>query len=235
VGIELNLKLYRLDQYQSLVENGSLLERDRRGVKVLRTVEGQIVKFFRNRNFWSSALFRPYAVRFVNNAKKLRRLGMTTVVPKDLYYCREEKCHLVFYEPIPGETLRDALAIADDLSALLDAFARYLAMLHAQGVLFRSVHFGNVIVDVEQKFGLIDIADLKTKRGPLTVKERVRNFRHMTRYVQDKQFIDRYGAERFVQCYVSASELSENAQSVFLSKLPQYAPFFINAARSEPG
>jgi hypothetical protein len=220
------LKSFRLDQYQGLINQGRLLEQDRRGVKVLQTAQGQMVKFFRPRNVLSSALFRPYAVRFVKNARKLHQLGIITVGVQDVCYCREEKCHLVFYDPVPGETLRDTLANTADVVNLLKAFADFLAGLHEKGVLFRSVHFGNVIVAPGQKFGLIDIADMKIKGYALSVAERVRNFRHMTRYAKDCQLIADFGADSFVHSYLEATGLSEKERRSFLLKLPRCASFF---------
>ncbi|MDT8440445.1 MAG: hypothetical protein RQ723_02150 [Desulfuromonadales bacterium] len=152
-------------EYRRLLDNSTILEKDARGAKVLLTPQGQIVKLFSLKRWWSSALLRPYAVRFVDNARRLRALGLRTVQVDDLRYCRDMRRYLVFYTPVPGETLRNRLAQGADCAALLTAFAGYVAQLHHMGVLFRSIHFGNlIVVDGEGGFGLIDVADMQLKK-----------------------------------------------------------------------
>jgi hypothetical protein len=52
-----------------LLDDSTVLEKDARGVKVLFTPQRQIFNLFSLKRWWSSALLRPYAVRFVENAR----------------------------------------------------------------------------------------------------------------------------------------------------------------------
>ena len=86
---------------------------------------------------------------------------------------------------------------------LMERFGEFLAELHQQGVYFRSIHLGNVVLqETEQSeaidlslhnfelshFGLIDIADIKFCGKPLSKNQRTRNFNHVTRPQQDAEF-----------------------------------------------
>ncbi|MFX6035930.1 toluene tolerance protein, partial [Acinetobacter baumannii] len=61
-----------------------------------------------------------------------------------------------------------------------------IAALHAKGVYFRSLHLGNVVRTPEGRMGLIDIADLRVQRSALSAAQRIRNFKHLLRYEQDR-------------------------------------------------
>lgn len=54
---------------------------------------------------------------------------------------------------------------------------------------FRSLHFGNVVQTPENQLGLIDIADLRCQRRALSDSKRLRNFAHLLRYKQDRQWL----------------------------------------------
>lgn len=220
-------KPFSLEQYQLLLRESKVLEQDRHGIKVLCTAQGRIVKLFRRKSVWSSAWFKPYAVRFIDHAARLRELGVETVDILDLHYCQALQRHLVFYEPVPGQTLRATLVVSKDLFWLMELFARFLSKLHHKGILFRSVHFGNVIVLPDSRgYGLIDIADMQIKNRALTAAERARNFRHMSRYAVDIKALADFGPDRFLQTYLEASGLKVAERLAFLRKLTQTAPFF---------
>ena len=55
--------------------------------------------------------------------------------------------------------------------------------LHEKGIYFRSMHLANVILTPDGTLGLIDISDMKTFHRPL------RNFKHVLRYEQDRQWL----------------------------------------------
>ena len=92
----------------------------------------------------------------------------------------------VHYEPLPGSTLRELPAFDADLARKLGVFIK---RLHDDGVYLRSLHLGNVVLTPEGNLGLIDVADMKVYRSPLRTGLRLRNFRHLWRYVQDRQVI----------------------------------------------
>ena len=214
------LKCLTLEEYQQFVANSTVLEQDGYGVKVLETTEGMIIKLFRRKRFLSSVIFKSYATRFVENARRLHSLGIKTVKVDDVYRCSPIDRTLVVYRPVPGRTLRNTLRKAADTEGLMEQSAAFLAELHDKGVLFRSIHFNNVIVpESPGNLGLIDIADMKIFNRALSFSRRTRNLRHMTRYREDRKFIREFGVERFVDTYFRAGKLAGLHKKSFLLKM----------------
>jgi tRNA A-37 threonylcarbamoyl transferase component Bud32 len=203
--------------YLTLVASATVLERDAHGAKVLALPGGEFVKLFRRKRWLSSALFFPYARRFIRNAARLARLGIPTVTVLDAAYCPAVRRHLVTYRPLPGMTLRQALAAAEtDGMALLREFAQFVALLHQRGVYFRSLHLGNVIVpDQGTGLGLIDVADMSISRSALPAGQRARNFRHMLRYREDVGYLKQFGSAWFLEQYFAAANLALPEQKLF--------------------
>ena len=195
------------DGFRKLVSGCQVIEEDRLGAKVYLSSDGMILKVFRLKRLLSSALLFPYAIRFANNADRLRRLQIPTLEVDTLYRLRARRQHIARYRRLPGETLR--LRVIDNSlnSSHMSTLARYLARLHDKGVYFRSIHFGNVIVDEAGAFALIDVTDTRFKGRPLRNGERARNFRHLLRYPEDRQALARFGNERFVHEYLQATNL----------------------------
>lgn len=216
------MKSFSLDEYEQLVAKSVVLEQDRHGIKVIKTVDGRFVKFFRQKRLLSSALFKSYASRFVEHAKALKQLGVNTVEVENMYYCRPIKRSLVFYSPLPGQTLRDALASQDKSDDIMAMFSAFYAELHNQGVYFRSIHLSNVIIsDTMATLGLIDIADMKISSKGLSKDMRMRNFRHLTRYGVDQESIKKFGVGRFMDIYFEVSQLPESYKKDFLTGMQQ--------------
>lgn len=205
-----------LAEYQTLVAQSQVIERDHYGEKVLIAPDGSFIKIFRTKKLLSTAIFRPYALRFRSNAEKLARLGISTVQVHSVSYCPENRRHLVEYRPLAGETLRAVLREGGEVVPLLARFARFLAELHRRGVFFRSIHFGNIIVQPESgEFGLIDIADMRIRSRPLGAVARARNFRHFLRYPEDVRALAAFGFDRFLEIYLEAADLRGWRQRLF--------------------
>jgi hypothetical protein len=81
----------------------------------------------------------------------------------------------------------------DEAKALIQQFGRCVAKLHAQGVLFRSLHFGNVLVTLEQDLALIDIVDISFRRSGALGKVRRVNAQWLSRSLAS-------GCLQFDQC-----------------------------------
>lgn len=195
------------EEYLQLVHRSELIESDHYGEKVLRSRNGQMIKIFRRKRLFSSALWLPYAKRFARNAQRLARLEIPTVRVVKLGRCQQPRRDLVWYQPIAGQTLR-AYCQQRDLHDVLAALADFIALLHQRGVLFRSLHWGNIIVTEDLSLGLIDIADMRFYRRPLNITQRERNFRHLLRYAIDRTFFVRR-AESFWNRYQVAAGLSD--------------------------
>jgi hypothetical protein len=202
--------------YQALIAESRVIERDAYGEKVLVGADGTFIKIFRTKKVFSTAVIKPYAVRFRDNTTKLTRLGIPTVRVHSVSYCADNRRHLVAYSPLPGETLRQVLRQKAVLEPLIKCFASFLAELHRRGVYFRSIHFGNVIVQPEtDALGLIDVADMRFRPWPLGLLARARNFRHFLRYREDVDFLRSFGFERFLDVYLDAAALDGQRRKIF--------------------
>ncbi|MDB5980805.1 MAG: Toluene tolerance protein [Pseudomonas sp.] len=177
--------------YEALRKDAEVIEADFFGDKVLRLVDGNFVKLFRRKRLISSAAFFPYAKRFADNALELKKRGIPCPEVLETYRVCDIARDVVHYEPLPGQTLRQLIADPTRFNdpALLTQFGRFVATLHNQGIYFRSLHLGNVVMTPDNELGLIDIADLRTLRRPLRKSMCLRNFMHMRRYRSDHAWL----------------------------------------------
>lgn len=197
-------------EYQQLFEGKyKVLEKDGFGIKIVETSNRKIIKFFRLKSFFSSALFIPYAVRFKNNAERLKALKIPSVTVEKIAYCRQEKRYIVIYPKLEGVPLRYFFGEAYD-SNLLIQLAGFIADLHNKGVYFRSLHFGNIIFMDNKKFGLIDIADMRILKKALDPRLCVRNFKHLLRYKDEYALIKQLGMDQFISEYLLAGGMDRD-------------------------
>ncbi|QBZ87619.1 toluene tolerance protein [Pseudomonas viciae] len=174
--------------YLSLREGADVLEADGKGDKVLLLTDGSILKLFRRKRLLTSALWAPYAKRFADNCRMLCERGIECPQIRQIYRIPSIERDAVHYDPLPGQTLRQLLNV-DGNGELRARLGEFIAQLHQKGIYFRSAHLGNVVLTPENKLGLIDIADLRTYRKPLRKSLRLRNFKHILRYRQDRQWL----------------------------------------------
>ena len=191
-----------VDRLNRLTSSAELIVADLAGPKVMKLDNGNMIKLFRRKRLVSSAAFAPYAIRFVNNAFRLKELDIPTINPVDIMYCAKRSIHVVEYEPLEGYLLRGLLK-QENQDELFAETARFIARLHRKGVYFRSLHFENIISH-HGTLGLIDLADMKIYPGPLRVSLRRRNFQHFLRYPMDAELIQQFGRERFQRIYDEA-------------------------------
>lgn len=86
-------------------------------------------------------------------------------------------------------------------------WASLIAALHAKGVYFRSLHLGNVVRTPEGRMGLIDIADLRVQRSALSAAQRIRNFKHLLRYEQDRTWFLDDSEHLVLKSYLRSSQV----------------------------
>lgn len=175
--------------YEALRKGAQVLEADGSGDKVLRLADGRMLKLFRRKRLLSSALFFPYAQRFANNTKALQQRGILCPSVIAVYRIPSIERDGVYYAPLAGETVRQLQGTPDETATLRSQLGAFIALLHEKGVYFRSLHFGNVVQTPDNLLGLIDIADLRCQRRPLSDSKRLRNFAHLLRYKQDRQWL----------------------------------------------
>lgn len=195
------MKKISYEQYLALREGAEILASDSFGEKVLRLKDGSIIKLFRTKRIISSALFYPYALRFIKNAAKLKDMGISTVTIIDSYKIPAIKRTAVHYMELEGDTLRNYIMHHSLNGDIVQKLAAFIARLHNDGVYFRSVHFGNILITPDKSFGLIDISDMKIKSHPLNTRKRIRNFHHLTRYDIDRNALKQQ-KEIFIREYL---------------------------------
>lgn len=189
-------------QFRQWCATAEILEQDAHGLKVLRLENGDILKIFRVKRLFSSARLYSYARRFCRNASRLARLNIPTVTIKQLYHFSNSSNTAVLYGPLPGRTLRE-LARSQELDEpMLVRLGGFVAGLHDQGVYFRSLHMGNIVLTHDGQLGLIDVADMSIFPWQLNRRRRHRNFHHMRRPQEDVACIGPNGWETIQTSYI---------------------------------
>jgi hypothetical protein len=188
------LKILEQQDYLAMREGAKVLEVDHYGEKVLRLVDGTILKLFRRRRrLISSAALFPYARRFANNAGALAKLGIPVPQVIEMLRIPSIQRDAVHYAPLAGNTLRELIrsglspAREQELKA---AFTRFVIGLHDNGVYFRSLHLGNIVCTPEGLLGLIDFADLRIHPWSLGKYLRTRNVKRMLDMGEERGWID---------------------------------------------
>jgi len=210
--------------FKKMIAGATVISKNQYGDKVLRLSNRLMVKLFRLKRKFSSAVILPYARRFERGAKKLEELDIPSVRVLDTCRVKSIKRDIVIYQPLEGKTLREKLTDTVDRGALLKNFAIFLAQLHDKRIYFRSIHFGNVIVLPSGEFGLIDIADLRIYLTPMSLRKRARNFRPLFRYKEDRTAILDFGLELFLDAYMENSVLQTNQRQSLLRRLKSLKP-----------
>ncbi|MCB1661043.1 MAG: toluene tolerance protein [Pseudomonadales bacterium] len=181
------MKSLTSEQYQQLRAGAEVLSADGYGDKVLALSSGKIMKLFRRKRLISSALYLPYSRRFARNAMTLAKCGIPTITEIEELKIPSIQRTAVCYRPLEGPSLREIQEAQGGFSEeVVHLFGAFIGRLHELGVFFRSIHFGNIILTQQNEFGLIDIADLRCYRKPLSLLLRCRNFKHTCRYPADR-------------------------------------------------
>ena len=182
-----SMRCSRLPQadFDQLTRGARILEADSYGAKVYLLEDGNILKVFRRKRLISSALLRPYSQRFVENAARLRKLGIPTLDVISHHKLQQPGRTAVLYRPLPGQTLlqrshQQGFHWNDCLPALIGL----IKYLHRSGIYFRSLHLGNVVVTPDEELGLIDVADMRFMRAPLSHRMAQRNVQHLVNYLE---------------------------------------------------
>lgn len=124
----------------------------------------------------------------------------------------------MYYSPLAGNTVRQLQGTREEADALRFKLGGYFAQLHERGVYFRSLHFGNVVLTPDNQLGLIDIADLRCQKRALSDSKRLRNFAHLLRYKEDRQWLlGEDAGDTFIEGYRQA--LPSNRQAPLISRL----------------
>jgi hypothetical protein len=111
--------------------------------------------------------------------------------------------------------------------AKFEEFGAFIAKMHRKGILFRSIHLGNILVLPDGDLGIIDIADMSFRaKGSLTVKQRIRNFHHMDRDNRDRLYLAKETGLKLIQRYLEVADLSDKANLQLTSAFKKiFAPY----------
>ncbi|NMZ66740.1 toluene tolerance protein [Pseudomonas oryzihabitans] len=172
-------------ELKDIIEKSVLLEADASGPKVLLTPQKTIIKIFRRKRFFSSALWSPYSLRFIKNAEKLKKIGIPTITPIRHLKIAKEPLTAVEYTPLAGKTLKDIyLEAPSKFASRNKEIRKFISTLHEKGIYFRSLHLGNIVLTSDGNFGLIDIADMRFFGKPLSNSQKNRNEEHFKSYLK---------------------------------------------------
>lgn len=206
-------QLMTLTELATLQASGKTLEQDERGIKVTLLPDGNMLKVFRLRRWFSSSLIYSNARSFCRNAQRLKKLGIPTVNIISLNHLESRNFTAVIYTPLPGETVRNLLGTALVSNEMFEKLGIFIASLHSKGVYFRSMHLGNVVYH-QGALGLIDIADMRIYPWSLFCSTIIRNFKHLYRYKSDIQVANGPLWQVFFDAYFDASHLSKKQQGL---------------------
>ncbi|MBD9414025.1 toluene tolerance protein [Pseudomonas sp. PDM16] len=201
------MRIVAANELQDWLSQGEVLEKDSNGPKVVRREDGTLLKIFRSRRTPLLARMSPDARRFADRATRLKSLGIST---PDIIECcwvdREKAISACIYHPLEGRAL-DKLFNASraEFDQLLPRLASYIFRLHRQGIYFRSLHLGNVLLTTDGDFGLIDFLDIRFKNRPLGRMLVRRNFRHLQRYLERRK-VQGFPWEQLLSHYETASK-----------------------------
>ena len=185
------MQILQHDDYLALRKDGKVIEQDGHGDKVIILADGTFLKLFRRKRLITSAAIWPYAQRFADNATKLKQLGIPCPEIIAVYRIPSIERDAVHYHPLPGLTLRQLRdGKADYPEDIREQFFAFVEKVQDLGVYFRSMHLGNVVLTPEGELGLIDISDMRIKKGPLRKGLRERNWVHTYKEQADRAWLE---------------------------------------------
>src|SRR3989344_6111415 len=196
------MRIVTAKEFQDWLSHGKVLEKDSHGAKVIRLVDGKLLKIFRSRRLPLLARLHPDAVRFEDRAKRLQAAGIhTPTICETCWVDRSKLVSACLYEPLAGQPLdrifHDSPA---QFNLLLPQLAAYIHRLHQRGIYFRSLHLGNILRTTDSDFGLIDFLDIRFKNRPLGRMLIRRNFQHLRNYLQRRK-VDNFPWEELLAAY----------------------------------
>ncbi|GIZ12836.1 lipopolysaccharide kinase InaA family protein [Pseudomonas sp. NCCP-436] len=198
------MRIVTAQELESWLASGEVLEQDARGPKVVALTDGNLLKIFHTRRPLLQARLWPAALRFSRNIERLRARGVATPqVSEALWIDRAKGLSACLYAPLPGQSLEQLLRSGDPrIEQELPALAGFIQHLHRQGIYFRSLHLGNILLTAPGQFGLIDVLDLRCYPFPLNRSLIRRNFEHLRSYLQ-RRHLEHFPFERLLSLYHS--------------------------------
>ncbi|MBB3102660.1 toluene tolerance protein [Azomonas macrocytogenes] len=196
------MRIVSAQEQEKWLEDGQVLEKDSRGPKVLLLEDGLILKIFHTRRHVLLNRLTPPAQVFSRNGEILANSGICVPEIVETFWLDKDKgLSACRYRPLPGESIESLFKRnSQQIEPLLPDLATFIALLHREGIYFRSLHLGNILQLPDGRFGLIDFLDLRKKRRRLTQGEIKRNFMHLSNYL-DRRKLEAFPLQRLIDCY----------------------------------
>lgn len=198
--------------FKNIIENNYIIKRCGNLPKVLCTEDNKIIKIFYPKNKYSSDNFKPYALRFYKNSIKLKYLNVTAPHIFKIQYFAERRVYLLYYEKIMGENLEILIQLGK--KELYEKIAIFLALLHQNGINFRSIHLGNLVYEKEEGIALIDISSMKFKKSSLSLWQRYKNILKLVSMKKQRKLWSKNYINNFLIKYCSNTQLSFLSQRI---------------------
>ncbi len=204
-----------------LLAQAEILEKDGYGIKVIRLLGGNFLKTFWFRHKISSRKIYSESLRFLLHERALKRRSIPTVTILKRIRIPHLNRTGIIYRPLKGRTLRQVAAANEFNAALARQLGEFIAELHRKGILFRSLHFGNIVLCSNGTFGLIDISNMNVFPFPLRTYARRRNFDHFLRYKDDLNYLTNAGLQNFIDGY-SNNPSTAQLQSIITQAIERW-------------
>ena len=186
------MRIVTAQELESWLTSGTILEKDARGPKVVALGNGLLLKIFHTRRYPLLARLQPAAKRFTYNAETLLEIGIAAPKVREYFWLnRKTGLSACIYQPLPGHSIEQLYRQSpEQVHSLLPALASFIRRLHLQGIYFRSLHLGNILLLPDDNHGLIDILDMRFKRHSLSPRLVQRNLQHLRRYLARHKLAD---------------------------------------------
>lgn len=208
--------------FDAICQHGQAIDSKAGYPAVVLHPDGTITKIWaRKKRVLSSATLRPYTDRFIKNARELAKRKI--LVPEIIAHGRLENSHvrLVTYRGLPGKSIRELLRNAPEQVDMV-GLCRFILELHEKGVLFRGLHFGNILQLDTGGYGLIDFTDVVFFRKPVPMLRRAANIAFPIRYRDDARRIKKAGLPRLRKTYTSLLNLKKQDRKEFRRTFRHY-------------
>ncbi len=186
------MRIVTAQELENWLTSGTVLEKDGRGPKVVALEDGLFLKVFHTRRHPLLAKLQPAARRFAENAIRLRQLGIASPEVVEVFWLdRSIGLSACLYRPLSGRSIEQLYREApEQIGDMLLPLASFIRTLHRRGIYFRSLHLGNILLLLDEQYGLIDILDLQFKRKALNHWLIKRNFQHLRHYLVRRKLVE---------------------------------------------
>lgn len=216
-------------EFERLIAGAEVLERQGGGLSALRTPDNRIVKIWQRRRGLSSDRIWPYSRRFAENCRRLARRGIAAPHIEQAFRRADTGEHILVYPMLAGISLR---TLADQQALPLAELAEFYAELHRKGILFRSIHLGNVLQLEHGGFGLIDVTDVRFFRRQLNLDERALNLGYAWAYRGDRQYFTPDVTARLLVRYFKRARLGKREAQELTQRMVRYRRHYERRSKS---